>query len=177
MFRTELLRLTGMLSVLVYAFSGLAPAQTVPLPEGVKAVWNMSKAHKETTPTRQRICINGLWRWQPMTGELSGVPRDNWGWFKVPGAWPNYPSRPWLCEESQKVLKHPSWAKTSLNKISVAWYQREITVPRKWKKRRVVVSCDLVDSYAAVYVDGKNIGAMVFPGGGGADWPTPLPGW
>ena len=35
----------------------------VPLPEGVKAVWDMEKAYRETTPTRERICINGLWRW------------------------------------------------------------------------------------------------------------------
>ena len=25
----------------------------------------MSKAYRETTPTSERICINGLWRWQP----------------------------------------------------------------------------------------------------------------
>ncbi len=35
------------------------------LPQGVKVVWDMGKAYRETTPTRERICINGLWRWQP----------------------------------------------------------------------------------------------------------------
>ena len=37
----------------------------VALPEGVKAVWDLDKAFHETTPTRERVCLNGLWRWQP----------------------------------------------------------------------------------------------------------------
>ena len=32
------------------------------LPPGVKAVWNLNAAHREWTPTRERVCINGLWR-------------------------------------------------------------------------------------------------------------------
>ena len=52
--------------VVVASVPGLSHAQSVaPLPRGVKAVWNLDKAYRETTPTRERICINGLWRWQP----------------------------------------------------------------------------------------------------------------
>src|SRR5258708_4340850 len=36
-----------------------------PLPQGVRAVWDLRKAHRETTPTRERVCLNGLWRWRP----------------------------------------------------------------------------------------------------------------
>ena len=36
-----------------------------PLPAGVKAVWDLEKAYREKTPTRERVCLNGLWRWQP----------------------------------------------------------------------------------------------------------------
>jgi len=43
-----------------------------PLPEAVKAVWDLGKAYRETTPTRERICINGLWQWQP-----AGNPHPN----------------------------------------------------------------------------------------------------
>ena len=35
------------------------------LPPSMKAVWDLSKAYRETTPTRELICINGLWRWHP----------------------------------------------------------------------------------------------------------------
>ena len=35
------------------------------LPTGVQAVWSLDGAGREATATRERICINGLWRWQP----------------------------------------------------------------------------------------------------------------
>ena len=35
------------------------------LPDGVKAVWDLGKAYRESTATRERLCINGLWLWQP----------------------------------------------------------------------------------------------------------------
>ena len=35
------------------------------LPGVVKAVWDVTRAYHQTTPTRERICLNGLWRWQP----------------------------------------------------------------------------------------------------------------
>ena len=39
----------------------LCPAQPqVRLPQGTRAVWDMAEAYRETTPTRERICINGL---------------------------------------------------------------------------------------------------------------------
>ena len=72
------------------AVEGQAFGQTAPLPPGVKAVWDMSKAHRETTPTRERICINGLWRWQPAKADAAAVPPADWGYFKVPGFWPGH---------------------------------------------------------------------------------------
>src|SRR3954467_6945352 len=66
------------------------------LPDRVTAVWDSTKAYRETTPTRGKICINGLWRWQPVLSSgnepesLSDkeVPHSGWGYFKVPGCWP-----------------------------------------------------------------------------------------
>jgi len=36
-----------------------------PLPAGVRAVWDIDQAYRETTATREQLCLNGLWRWQP----------------------------------------------------------------------------------------------------------------
>ncbi|MHC4741945.1 MAG: hypothetical protein ACYS8Z_08550, partial [Planctomycetota bacterium] len=58
------------------------------LPEGARAVWDIDKAHRRSTPTRERICINGLWRWQPADEKADTVPAENWGYFKVPACWP-----------------------------------------------------------------------------------------
>ena len=55
------------------------------LPQGVRAVWDLSKAYRETTPTRERICINGLWRWQPAGDPARLCRTSKWGYFKVPG--------------------------------------------------------------------------------------------
>ena len=55
------------------------------LPPDVQVVWGMSEAFSEATATRERICINGLWRWQPAAGEEQKVPDGNCGYFKVPG--------------------------------------------------------------------------------------------
>ncbi|MDA1191145.1 MAG: hypothetical protein O3A46_05595 [Candidatus Poribacteria bacterium] len=31
------------------------------LPDGVRAVWDIERAHRVTTDTRERVSINGLW--------------------------------------------------------------------------------------------------------------------
>ena len=61
-----------------------------PLPANVRAVWALEKAFRDKTPTRERICLNGLWRWQPVhdVGPKLEPPKGSWGYFKVPGCWP-----------------------------------------------------------------------------------------
>ena len=57
-----------MICVIIMAISGVCHAQSaVSLPKGVRAVWDVDKAYREKTPTRERICINGLWQWQPVS--------------------------------------------------------------------------------------------------------------
>jgi hypothetical protein len=55
---------------------GLADGADSPLPMGVKAVWNLDKAYCEKTQTRERVCLNGLWQWQPGK-ELSVVMSES----------------------------------------------------------------------------------------------------
>ena len=123
------------------ATPGICQAQSdARLPQGVKAVWDLDKAHRETTPTRERICINGLWRWQPAGAKTDRVPTDKWGFFKVPGAWPG--TSFYMHVESQTLYRHPSWHEMDLAGINMAWYQREFTVPKQWAGRRLSVSMD-----------------------------------
>ncbi len=46
------------------------------LPPGVKAVWDVEKAYRQSTPTRERICINGLWLWKPAEEDANVVPAE-----------------------------------------------------------------------------------------------------
>ncbi len=132
-------------------------------PGGIKPVWDLDKGYREKTSTRERLCLNGLWRWQPARGNGGEVPTERWGYFKVPGPWPGITG--YFQKDSQKVYSHSSWREENLGDISAAWYQREITVPGEWGGRRIAVSVEYLNSYAVVFVDGKQAGEIRFPGG------------
>ncbi len=142
-----------------------APAQqpAADLPIGVKAVWDLSKAVHESTPTRERICINGLWQWQPASAQADRPPTGDWGYFKVPGCWPGISD--YLQKDSQTLFAHPSWKGTNLAGISGAWYRREISVPASWTGRRITLETEYLNSFATVFIDDKKAGEIRFPGG------------
>ena len=156
--------IVAFLYVVAAVSAGVCQDQSaVQLPSGVKAVWDLSKAYHETTPTRERICINGLWRWQPGETKSDQPPSGNWGYFKVPGNWPT--SGGGRLKNSQRIYAHPSWKDKSLGGIATAWYQREISVPNNWTGRRIAMSVEYLNSKAEVYVDGKRAGEILFPSG------------
>ncbi len=142
-------------------------ADEAPLPDGVRAVWDFNRAYHETTPTRERICINGLWRWQPASGQSTSaavvVPTGGWGFFKVPGCWPGV--NDYMQKDCQTVFAHPSWKNAKLSDVTAAWYQREIDVPDGWTGRRITVCLEYLNSSATVFVDGKKAGEAYFPAG------------
>ncbi len=133
------------------------------LPPSVKAVWDQGKAHRETTPTRERISINGLWLWQPADPKSDRVPDDGWGYFKVPGCWPGITD--YMQKDCQTVHAHPSWKDEKLAAVTAAWHQREIAVPASWAGRRIAVQAECLNSFAAVHLDGKKVGEIPFPAG------------
>ena len=132
------------------------------LPDGTKAVWDLSKAWKETTPTRERICINGLWQWQP--GDLSSeiLPDSGWGYFKVPGPWPNASE---ARNENQTLYTHPAWNGNLLKDVTASWFQRELNIPANWSGRRIILSMKYINSNAIVYIDNQKAGELWFPDG------------
>jgi len=46
-----------------------------------------------------------------------------------------------------------------------ARYEREIAIPAEWRGRRITLSADCINSYAAVYVDDMKVGEMRYPCG------------
>jgi hypothetical protein len=141
-----------------------AAAQSeAPLPQGVRAVWDLDKALRETTSSRERVCLNGLWRWQPAKDSTESVPDGRWGHFKVPGFWPG--SSRYDREETQELHPHPAWKSENLRNTTAAWYQRAFTVPGDWNGRRIALRADAVNSLAVAFVDGRRVGEIRFPAG------------
>ncbi len=61
-----------------------------PIPEGAEDAWNPQMAWRQSSSTRETICINGLWAFRPLfeeDGQERPAQGDCWGWFKVPGIW------------------------------------------------------------------------------------------
>ena len=136
------------------------------LPQGVKAVWDLAQAYRETTPTRERVCINGLWRWQPADPKSDRVPDGDWGYFKVPGCWPGITD---YMQKDCQTVHRPSELE---GRAGSAASRRPGTsarspFPREWAGRRIASAAEYLNSYAAVYVDGKQAGEIRFPGGRG----------
>src|SRR5579871_1628826 len=144
------------------ATSGGDPAEAS-LPAGVAAVWDLKRAHSEKTPTRERVCLNGLWRWQPVREGNDALPTGSWGFFKVPGSWPGITD--YLHKDCQSVFPHPDWANTRMDGVTAAWYQRTFTVPADWGGRRITVATEYLNSLAILLIDGKKAGEIHFPGG------------
>ena len=137
----------------------------VALPEGVKAVWDLDKAYRDATGTRERICINGLWRFKPASHADEACPGfdEDWRYFKVPGTWPLEPGRK-ENGRSQRFFGPEGW-KEKLSDVQMAWYSREITVPAQWEGRRIALWAAWVNSRAKVFIDGRAAGEIDFPGG------------
>ena len=156
--------MTGMAVGLAAAGVAGEPAVAA-LPPGVQAVWDLERAQRESTPTREKVCINGLWRWQPaLTGAAAAEPpAQGWGYFKVPGSWPGITD--YMQKDAQTVFAHANWAGQRLRELGAAWYQREVEIPREWAGRRIALAADTVNSLATVWVDGAKRGEIRFPGG------------
>jgi len=152
-----------LLACAVAADASLADDFAAALPDGVQAVWKVDKAVREATATRERICINGLWRWQPADATAKETPTDHWGYFKVPGCWPGITD--YMQKDCQTLVAHPSWRRQPLSSLVAAWYEREVTIPRGWDGRRIVLSVEYLNSLAVAYVDGRRAGELRFPGG------------
>lgn len=149
-------------------------SRDAPLPkeaaESREQLFDLSDAWKVSTPTREKICLNGLWRFLPLFSKENVQNHLNsnlgWGWFKVPASWPDY-KRPWEYTHSFIL---PGWVINHLKSkadsiLHDAWYERDILIPETWTGKRCIVDFEMFQGKGIVYVDGKSIVPIAFPGG------------
>jgi hypothetical protein len=138
--------------------------QDLPPPKGFEEGWDLRRAWRRASATREAICLNGLWRFLPVPDGRGAAPPpagEGWGWFKVPGVWPRSADG-----EAQDVLVSPYMEdRADLAALEQAWYLRELTVPAAWKGRRVCIDFTMLQTHARVFLDGRQAGQRFFPGG------------
>ncbi len=148
--------------------SGQAQVQGQPdavLPAGVKAVWDVTDAFRETTSTRERICINGLWRWQPAADNAAEVPAAGLGLTtRCPRRWPG--TQDYMQSDYQTLYPDPRLEAHQSERGPERVVSSALSPSRKdWAGRRIVLDVEYLNSYAEVYIDGRKLGVLRFPGG------------
>ena len=184
-FNASLFAVSGMVEFKNIRFTVIAnrlekPANA-PCPMHEEAAQSIEDAWTRTTPTRETISLNGLWKFRPALTEATEadgtdtkkagqdtVPADDdcWGWFKLPAIWPDR----W---DNDEAYQSPILAQylednflTKENAIpEKAWYKRTINVPPHWEDHQIVMEFSLVNTHAKVFVDNAAAGELWFPGG------------
>lgn len=108
--------------------------------------------------SRGRICLNGVWRFQPAQGELKA---DGWGLIRVPGTWNGLANFPGIIDRGAGT----NWQGFDGSKLEKAWYERKIQVPSAWQGRKILLDLRRVSTDAVVEVDGKRCGEIQWPEG------------
>jgi len=156
------------LSLTVCRLRALVKADA-PLPPGADPdPETLADAWRQTTATRERVCLSGLWRFRPVRpGEaVASVPPpgDCWGWFKVPGMWPH---GEWMPESGVQQVWLAPWLeeRERIRDVEQAWYKRRFAVPDAWAGRRLTLTFTMLQTHAQAFVDGRPCGEVWYPGG------------
>jgi len=137
----------------------------LPPPAGAGDAWGMADAQRQVSPARSRLCLNGLWQFRPMMdsnpADAPPGPNQAWGWFKVPGIWPDRPKG-----EAQEVFLSPYFqGLQDLRRMDRAWQARRFVCPPEAEGRRVMLDLTLIQTHARIFIDGREAGEVWFPGG------------
>lgn len=149
----------------------LAEDVQVKLPDGERFTWTEEPV-VATSATRAEVVLNGLWLFQPAIDEQ---PKAPWAAIRVPGSWES--QNEWgNMRLPSFVGTPPAWTGASfrtekhsqnlyLEQTARAWYQREITIPKEWTERNVILTFERVSTDAEIFINGKKSGEIHWPGG------------
>ncbi len=155
-------------SLTVSHLRALVKADAMLPPDAEQTPWSLSDAWRQTTPTRERLSLNGLWGFRPVLKDeaTDAVPAvgDCWGWFKVPGIWPSGTRE--FTEGAQQVwlaqwLEEHGGARV----FEQAWYKRRFVVPDAWAGRRIALDFTMLQTHVRAFVNGAACGELWYPGG------------
>ena len=100
------------------------------------------------TTTRQRLSLNGIWRFRPANTTA-------WHYLRVPGSWD--PRTGYIVRTADGTTVKAIDG-TPLQRVQTAWYERTFVLPAGWDEHRIVLGLDSVRAVANVFVNGRPLG-------------------
>ena len=124
---------------------------------------------------RAQVSLDGIWRFIPAVAGKGSPPKLGWGYIKVPGSWA---SRRGRGRSSDLVApgSGPQWEGYDGERLSSAWYGRQVPIPTEWQGHVISLRFDRVCTDAIVYVNGKECGQVPWPWGSVDITPAVTPG-
>ena len=134
------------------------------LPAGVTANWELANAYRETTPTREHICLNGLWRWRPAKDKGRSRAHRRVGLFQ--GS--RLLARAMPATSRTVIAERSTFIPVGRASIWAALPQPGTRGKSRYRQNGPVVKftwlLTYVNSFAIVFVDGKKVGEISVPG-------------
>ncbi len=151
---------------LLLSLAGFSFASTPELDPG----WGTEPVER-SSPSRARICLNGLWNFCPDASQpLPAIGDAAWGLKHVPGAWAN---GHWNMQLRNSIHRFgrgprwelPRWQQSEFRELESAWYRRSLELPADWAGSAIILDFERISTDAVVFIDGKKAGEVRWPGG------------
>ncbi len=135
-----------------------------------RPLWDLAGACRETSPTRERICLNALWRFQLTETDQRPKP-ESWSHLAVPG---RYAGQENGCADSAFQLRDDQlkpvpfkngslvWGGKLGHDFRNAWFERSFKADPSWKDKSVLLRFDELSPTGTgeVFLNGERIGAL-----------------
>lgn len=149
-----------------------------PVKEQEKPLWDLNGAERITTPTREKITLNALWRMQLTDKDFSFDP-TSWIYLAVPGRYSGQGNGMTDCEfymrdANLKKLPRKAWYRgKNPYTFTNGWFERAFLVPEHWKNKQIVLLLDELSrsQKGTVYLNGREIAKLDY----GKFFELPLP--
>lgn len=133
-------------------------------PDGQRVTWNEELVETLST-TRQRVVLNGLWRFMPAIGEWEKTPQSGWGFLRVPGDWRRTGKAPSLFSGVLAEGAGTAWKGVDWPNLPRAWYERSLHIPASWSGQHISLNLERVSTDAQIWVNGVDCGRVLWPAG------------
>jgi hypothetical protein len=131
------------------------------LPPGTALDWDKA-AVESVNAKRERIALDGIWRFTPAAEGGAEPLKLGWAFIKVPGDWQ---VRPGKSSGFVALAGGPQWDLYDGASVSLAWYERQVPIPANWQGRAISLRFDRVSTDAIVHVNGRRCGEIAWPWG------------